>query len=619
MKENKILLVDFDNNSLDSLKEFLQSKGYQILTARDGETAYNKCKSEKPELVIMEPMLPKVHGFELCTMIVKEFDGKIPVVILTQFYKEEQFKREAIYSFGASAFLRKPFKKEEVLQVLHNIFGPELPEQHDLEKKEQTKKPEPSKKADIVFKADEDIEKKLQDVLSIEEIKSSKKTIPHEIDNEVDEMLKDTLSKFNKSDFKKKSSLPEEEPEDMLYSFEDFLKSSKKTEKEGKIITETHEREEKKEGIDSALIEEKILEQKVEDEQESKIFKEFDFSKQKKSKTIFKNKTIIATLVAIVSIAFIAIIFTQFFKGNPNKKPASLPLGTGFIELEKQKKIEYEGVSITIDDSPVLLDTTEPKEIQAGTHELKVKKGDKVFTKKIKVVEGKINKISIPIFPLTIDIQPDGEIWEGDNLIKEINSSHVLYLLPMEYTFIFKKDDYQDEIKTIKLDENSALTSIQIQLNRLTPTEPGTLSIQLFPSGKVYEGDTLLASFPPFRQNIRLSPGQHTLKFTSSEEGCKDQIKTFQIISGKIENVKIYLCFGYLNINSTPAGATIIIDNNRTDLEGKAYGTTPRARIKLPTGLHTLLIKHPDYPEKISQFSINNNETTNISFDLKAK
>ncbi|MBE0460701.1 MAG: response regulator [Candidatus Aminicenantes bacterium] len=602
MKEKKILLVDFDNNSLNSLKEFLQSKGYQILTARDGETAYNKCKSEKPELVIMEPMIPKVHGFELCTMIVKEFDGKIPVVILTQFYKEEQFKREAIYSFGASAFLRKPFKKEEVLQVLHNILGPELTEQHDLEKKEQTKKPEPSKKADIVFKADEDIEKKLQDVLSIEEIKSSKKTIPHEIDNEVDEMLKETLSKFKKPDFKKKSASDEEEPEDILYSFEDFLKSSKKTEEEGKIIAETHEHEEKKE-----------------DEQESKIFKEFDFSKQKKSKTIFKNKTIIATFVAIVSIAFIAIIFTQFFKGNPSKKLASLPLGTGFIELEEQKKIDYEGVSITIDDSPVLLDTTEPKEIQAGTHELKVKKGDKVFTKKIKIVEGKTNKISIPIVPLTIDIQPDGEIWEEDNLIKEINRSHILYLLPMEYTFIFKKDDYQDEIKTIKLDENSSLASIQIQLNRLIPTEPGALSIQLLPSGKVYEGENFLASFPPFRQNIRLSPGQHTLKFTSSEEGCKDQIKTFQIISGKIENVKIYLCFGYLNINSTPAGATIIIDNNRTDLEGKAYGMTPRARIKLPTGLHTLLIKHPDYPEKTGQFGIKNNETTNISFDLKAK
>lgn len=585
MKEKKILLIDFDNNSLNSLKEFLQSRGHQIVTANDGRNAYNKCKSEEPELVIMEPMLPKLHGFELCSMIIKDFQGKIPIVILTKFYNKEQFKREAISSLGTSAFLRKPFKKEEILQTLLNIFGHEPTEQHDLEKKEQPKKAESSKKPDIVSKSDEDIEKKLQDVLSFEEIKSSKKTTPHEIDNEVDEMLEEVLSEFHKSDLKGKS-LEENEAEKI-------------------------EKQEEKDRIDDKYIKH---------EQKSTIFKEFDSSKQSKSKTIFKNKTFIAICTAVISISIAAIIYTQFIQGGDNKKAAPPSLATGFIELEKQKKIDYEGVSITIDDSSILFDTNEPKELQAGTHELKVKKGDKVFTKKIKIVAGKTNEISIPLLPVIIDIQPDGEIWEGDNLIRESNKSHVLYILPMEYTFIFKKDGYQDEIKTIKLDENSSLASIQIQLNRLTPTEPGTLSIQLLPSGKVYEESTLLASFPPYRQNIRLSPDQHTLKFTSSEEGCKDQIKTFQIISGKIENVIIYMCFGYLSINSTPPGGAIIIDNSSTNLEGKEYGTTPpRARIKLPTGLHILTIKHPNHPEKSLQFVTKNNETVSLSIDLTSK
>jgi DNA-binding response OmpR family regulator len=653
MKEKKILLIDFDNNSLNPLKEFLQSKGYQIVIANDGKTAYNKCKSEEPELVIMEPMLPKLHGFELCSMIIKDFQGKIPIVILTKFYNKEQFKREAISSIGTSAFLRKPFKKEEILQTLLNIFGHEPTERHDLEKKEQPKKAESSKKPDIESKSDEDIDKKLQDVLSFEEIKSSKKTTPHEIDNKVDEMLEEILSKFHKSDLKEKSYSPEEKPEDMFHSFENSLNSSEKKRQESKTITKIHEHKGTEDDIDSASIEENIRKQKVKDEikavkekslkeneaekiekqeekdriddkyieheQKSTIFKEFDSSKQSKLKTIFKNKTFIAICTTVISISVAAIVYTLFIQVSDNKKAAPPSLATGFIELVKQKKIDYEGVSITIDDSPILFDTNEPKEIQAGTHELKVKKGDRIFTKKIKILERKTNKISIPLLPVFIDIQPDGEIWEGDNLIRESNKSHVLYLLPMEYTFVFKKDVYQDEIKTIKLDENSSLASIQIQLNRLISIEPGTLSIQLLPSGKVYEEGTLLTSFPPYRQNIRLSPDQHTLKFTSSEEGCKDQIKTFQIISGKIENVIIYMCFGYLNINSNPPGGAIIIDNSSTNLEGKEYGTTPRARIKLPSGLHTITIKHPNHPEKSIQFVTKNNETLNLSIDLTIK
>jgi len=122
MTKKKILVVDFDEKSAESLRGFLEDEGFDALVACDGETGLDKTKQEKPDLVILEPMLPKLHGFELCGIITHDMDPKIPVIILTKFYREEQFKIESLRSFGASAFVSKPFERTEMRQLISDLI-----------------------------------------------------------------------------------------------------------------------------------------------------------------------------------------------------------------------------------------------------------------------------------------------------------------------------------------------------------------------------------------------------------------------------------------------------------------------------------------------------------------
>jgi len=106
MTKNKILLIDFDNEFLKFLGQALSQEGYEIQTATDGLAGFEKFSEFQPDLVIMEAMLPKFHGFELCSRITSHPTKKAPVIIVTGIYKDSVYKTEALKSLGASAFLR---------------------------------------------------------------------------------------------------------------------------------------------------------------------------------------------------------------------------------------------------------------------------------------------------------------------------------------------------------------------------------------------------------------------------------------------------------------------------------------------------------------------------------
>jgi len=138
MAQKKILIVDFDIKSLESLAELFENHNIQIVKARDGATAYEKFQSEKPDLVILEAMLPKLHGFDLTQKIVKESKGSVPVIIVTGVYKGHQYRNEAMRNFGASGYFEKPLDTKELLNdVLSRIqdesdMEEEIPELPDL-------------------------------------------------------------------------------------------------------------------------------------------------------------------------------------------------------------------------------------------------------------------------------------------------------------------------------------------------------------------------------------------------------------------------------------------------------------------------------------------------------
>lgn len=123
MGTKKILIVDYDQSSLASLQGTLSREGYDIVTAADGQAGWDKYNKESPDLVLMEAMLPKVHGFELCQRITSERNSQATVFIMTGVYKDRVYRTEALRTYGASEYFEKPLKMAELLASIEAVLG----------------------------------------------------------------------------------------------------------------------------------------------------------------------------------------------------------------------------------------------------------------------------------------------------------------------------------------------------------------------------------------------------------------------------------------------------------------------------------------------------------------
>lgn len=124
MSDKKILIVDFDTESLIALSNLVYEEGFQAETATDGLAAYEKFLAGHFDLVILEPMLPKLHGFELCKRIVNDPERKAPVIIVTAIYREPSCRHDALNHTGASAFFTKPYNRDELrAKMLQLLVG----------------------------------------------------------------------------------------------------------------------------------------------------------------------------------------------------------------------------------------------------------------------------------------------------------------------------------------------------------------------------------------------------------------------------------------------------------------------------------------------------------------
>ncbi|MGB8953173.1 MAG: response regulator [Candidatus Aminicenantales bacterium] len=122
MAEKKILIVDYDSQSLQALSSLFRPHNFQILTATDGVSAYEKFVSEKPDLVLMEAILPKLHGFDLTKKITQESRGSVPVIIVTGLYKGPQYRHEALANYGASEYFEKPYDQGKLINSVLSLL-----------------------------------------------------------------------------------------------------------------------------------------------------------------------------------------------------------------------------------------------------------------------------------------------------------------------------------------------------------------------------------------------------------------------------------------------------------------------------------------------------------------
>ncbi len=132
MTGKKILIVDFDYNSLTSMTSLFGAQNMDVITASDGAAAYDKFKAEKPDLVILEAMLPKMHGFDLTLKISQETKGQVPVIICTGVYKGPQYKNEALRSFGASDYFEKPFDEKKLVNSVLKLLSEDIDIEEEL-------------------------------------------------------------------------------------------------------------------------------------------------------------------------------------------------------------------------------------------------------------------------------------------------------------------------------------------------------------------------------------------------------------------------------------------------------------------------------------------------------
>lgn len=128
MTDKKILIVDYDSASLAALAEMIEPYRFQVIKAADGQSAYEKFTEEKPDLVILEAILPKIHGFDLTKRISEETHGRVPVIIVTGLYRGPQYRMEALSTFGAADYFEKPVDKEKLLRSVMSLISEEQDE-----------------------------------------------------------------------------------------------------------------------------------------------------------------------------------------------------------------------------------------------------------------------------------------------------------------------------------------------------------------------------------------------------------------------------------------------------------------------------------------------------------
>lgn len=115
---NKVLVVEDETNLLVALEYNLDSEGYDVLTAQDGEAGLALARQEKPDLVILDVMLPKLDGFEVCRILRRESD--VRVLMLTA--RGEEIDRVVGLELGADDYVTKPFSIRELLARVRNML-----------------------------------------------------------------------------------------------------------------------------------------------------------------------------------------------------------------------------------------------------------------------------------------------------------------------------------------------------------------------------------------------------------------------------------------------------------------------------------------------------------------
>ena len=121
--KKKILIVDDEKDLVENVTMRLVHAGYEVLPSYDGVHAFEQVRKEKPDLIILDIMLPKMDGYKVCGLLKKDARyAKIPIIMFTA--KAHEADEKLAGEVGADAYVIKPFEAKALLGKIEELLAP---------------------------------------------------------------------------------------------------------------------------------------------------------------------------------------------------------------------------------------------------------------------------------------------------------------------------------------------------------------------------------------------------------------------------------------------------------------------------------------------------------------
>ncbi|MDP3730367.1 MAG: response regulator [Candidatus Omnitrophota bacterium] len=118
----RILLVDDERDLVMAVKFRLEESGYEVSVAADGQEGLDKARNEKPDLILLDLMLPKMNGYKVCGLLKADARySKIPVIMFTA--RAQETDRKLSEEVGADAYITKPFEPGILLNKIKSLIA----------------------------------------------------------------------------------------------------------------------------------------------------------------------------------------------------------------------------------------------------------------------------------------------------------------------------------------------------------------------------------------------------------------------------------------------------------------------------------------------------------------
>lgn len=121
-EKKKILIVDDETQLVELLQIRLEANNYEVITAYDGLEGFEKAKKEKPDLIILDLMLPKMDGYRVCGLLKGDMRYKnIPIIMFTA--RAQADDKKMGFDLGAEGYITKPFDPKELLAKISELLN----------------------------------------------------------------------------------------------------------------------------------------------------------------------------------------------------------------------------------------------------------------------------------------------------------------------------------------------------------------------------------------------------------------------------------------------------------------------------------------------------------------